>query len=84
VQINQDSFGGVRCLVTLKIMATVVPPTGLAPGSKYQMVFVTADGTPATSTDIFDYNAFARSEAAPLNSLLPPGVTARSCFHRGD
>jgi hypothetical protein len=57
-----------------KLVAAVTLPAGLAPGSKYQLVFVTADITPASNTDISYYNEFAQSEAAPLNSLLPPGV----------
>jgi hypothetical protein len=57
-----------------KLMATVMLPAGLAPGTQYQLIFVTSDSTPAISTAISDYNAFVRSEAAPLNSLLPPGV----------
>ena len=55
-------------------MATVVPPVGLAPGSQYQLIFVTADTSTGTSTDIATYNAFVRNEAA-LNPSLPSGVT---------
>lgn len=45
-------------------------PTGLAPGSSYRLMFITSDGTAATSTSIADYNSFAAAEAA-LNTLLP-------------
>ena len=60
-------------LPATQVMATVIPPIGLAPGSHYQLIFVTQDGTQATSTDINFYNAFVANEAS-LNPLLPPGV----------
>jgi hypothetical protein len=50
--------------------ATVIPPIGLAPGSQYQLIFVTADTTTATSADINYYNTFVQREAAD-NPLLP-------------
>jgi len=49
-------------------LTSFVPP-GLVPGDTYQLIFVTCDGTPATSTDIAFYNAFVTAEAA-LNPLL--------------
>jgi hypothetical protein len=45
-------------------VAGVIPPIGLAPGSQYQVIFVTFDTTTATSSDINDYNAFVTAEAA--------------------
>ena len=54
--------------------ADFIAPTGLAPGSQYQVLFVTEDGTNASSTDINVYNAFVRSEAA-MSASLPSGVT---------
>jgi len=50
--------------------AAVIPPISLAPGSQYQLIFVTAGEKDATSSDIADYNAFVAAEAA-LNPLLP-------------
>jgi hypothetical protein len=44
-------------------------PTGLAPGTQYQLLFVTSDTTFATSSTISDYNTFVTAEAA-LNSTL--------------
>ncbi len=44
-------------------------PTGLAPGTQYQLLFVTSDVTFATSTNISDYNTFVTNEAA-LNATL--------------
>jgi hypothetical protein len=44
-------------------------PTGLAPGTQYQLVFVTLDPSFATSTNIADYNTFVANEAA-LNATL--------------
>jgi len=55
-------------------MAGVVLPD-LPAGSQYELIFVTADTTTAASSNIADYDAFVASEAAPLNSLLPNGVT---------
>jgi hypothetical protein len=47
----------------------VTTPAGLAPGSTYQLVFVTTDGFFATSTSISDYNTDVTNEAA-LNATL--------------
>jgi hypothetical protein len=44
-------------------------PSGLAPGTQYQLVFVTSDGFFATSTSISTYNADVTTEAA-LDSQL--------------
>lgn len=44
-------------------------PTGLAPGTQYQLLFVTSDLSFATSTNIADYNTFVTNEAA-LNATL--------------
>lgn len=59
---------------TTQLMATVIPPIGLAPGSQYQLIFVTADVRRADSSDISSYNGFVTDEAA-LNPSLPQGVT---------
>jgi hypothetical protein len=52
------------------LFATVIPPIGLAPGSQYQLVFVTADAIVGSYGTEAPYNAFANAEAA-LNSSLP-------------
>jgi hypothetical protein len=57
-----------------KAFAVVIPPSGLAPGSQYQLLFFTSGGTSATSSNIADYNAFASAQAA-LSPTLPTGVT---------
>jgi hypothetical protein len=44
-------------------------PTGLAPGTQYQLLFVTSDTSFATSSNIADYNTFVTNEAA-LNATL--------------
>jgi hypothetical protein len=49
--------------------AIVTTPAGLAPGSTYQLAFVTLDGFFATSTAISDYNTDVTNEAA-LNPTL--------------
>lgn len=52
------------------LMADVIAPVGLPPGSPYQLIFVTADGIPGTSTTEAPYNTFVNSEAA-LSPTLP-------------
>jgi len=54
----------------VRLQATVIPPIGLAPGSQYQLIFVTAGTRDATSGHIADYNAFVSAEAA-LSPSLP-------------
>lgn len=57
----------------VQLQATVIPPIGLAPGSQYQLIFVTAGKRDATSSEIADYNAFVTAEAA-LNPSLPTAI----------
>lgn len=62
------------CAATIQLFATqlsaaVIPPN-LPPGSQYQLLFVTADGRTATSTDLADYDLFVSQEAA-LSPSLP-------------
>jgi hypothetical protein len=47
-----------------RLLANVVPPSGLAPGSQYQLIFVTDGSHEAVDTDIEVYNSFVTSEAA--------------------
>lgn len=54
----------------VQLQATVIPPISLAPGSQYQLIFVTAGTRDATSGHIADYNAFVSAEAA-LSPSLP-------------
>jgi hypothetical protein len=56
------------------LFATVTLPN-LPPGSQYQIIFATSDQIAATSGSISTYNTLATTDAAPLNSLLPAGVT---------
>jgi hypothetical protein len=60
----------VFALPATQVMADFIPPIGLPAGSPYQLIFVTADTTQATSSDISTYNAFVTAEAA-LNPSLP-------------
>jgi hypothetical protein len=55
--------------------AIFTTPTGLTPGTQYQLAFVTDDGFDATSSTISDYNTDVTSEAA-LNSTLAAFDTA--------
>ena len=56
------------------VMGGFIPPVGLAPGSQYQLIFVTADALDALRPTIADYNAFVQHEAS-LSSSLPAGLT---------
>ena len=52
--------------------ASIIPPIGLAPGSEYQLIFVSAGATDvtATNTNISSYNSFVTAQAA-LDPSLP-------------
>jgi hypothetical protein len=54
--------------------AIVVPPTGLAPGSEYRLVFVTSGTRNGTSSNIADYNTFVQN-AARSSSVLNTALT---------
>jgi len=56
-------------------MADAILPTGLAPGSQYQILFVTTNGTTATSSNIADYNSFVTQEANHNLTLQSLGAT---------
>jgi hypothetical protein len=64
----------IVALTAAEIRAAVTLPTGLAPGSRYQIAFVTSDTTTSTSENISDYNTFVRNQAA-LSTSLPTGLT---------
>jgi hypothetical protein len=50
--------------------AAIVPvPTGLQPGDKYYLAFLTNGTILGTSSDIADYNSFAQNQAALVPSL---------------
>jgi hypothetical protein len=51
-------------LADTRLLANVIAPIGLAPGSQYQLIFVTAVGHSAASDDITVYNTFVSGEAA--------------------
>ena len=71
----------VAALATLlggTAMADAILPTGLAPGTQYEILFVTSDGTTATSSNITDYDTFVTQEAnnsPTLAGLAALGVT---------
>jgi len=48
---------------------TYVQPTGLTVGEHYRVVFLTADSTTSTSSDITTYNTFASNEASSIIGL---------------
>jgi hypothetical protein len=49
--------------------STITTPAGLAPGTQYQLVFVTNDGVLGDLADISDYNTFVANEAAQNPTL---------------
>jgi hypothetical protein len=63
-------------LAVSELSADVILPSGLAPGSQYQLIFVTADPHNGVSTDINVYNTFVSTEAAAGVSFgLPAAAT---------
>jgi hypothetical protein len=62
-------LGVVSLALPGRSMAAVILPN-LPPGSQYQLLFVTADGRDATSSNLSVYDSFVSQEAA-LNPLLP-------------
>lgn len=57
------------------LMAAVIPPSGLMPGSKYQLIFVTASPLTAFSSEISDYDAFIALQVPGAEAFgLPAGV----------
>ena len=57
-------FAAFAALPAARLTAAVIPPIGLAPGSSYQLIFVTAGVRDAVDTDIGVYNTFVTDEAA--------------------
>src|ERR1035438_6768697 len=56
----------------------ITVPVGLAPGSQYRLVFVTAETTyQALDSNIADYNAEVSLEANSVTALLDLGTTWR-------
>ena len=62
-------FAALAALSTSHLMASVIPPIGLAPGSPYQLVFVTYAAIPGTSPSEAPYNTFVNSEAGASPTL---------------
>jgi hypothetical protein len=50
-------------------------PSGLSPGDKYRLAFVTSTTRDATSSDIADYNAFVTAVANTVPALTELGTT---------
>jgi hypothetical protein len=53
----------------------IAVPPGLAPGSQYRLVFVTANTYTAASSNIADYNTDVNSEANTIAALAALGTT---------
>jgi formylglycine-generating enzyme len=60
----------VTTMFTGTAMADFIPPTSLAPGSQYQIIFVTSGTSQAGSKELNYYNSFVTQQAA-LNPSLP-------------
>jgi hypothetical protein len=70
-------IGVISALLILgkSLMATVVAPSGLAPGSQYQLVFASISPRTAESADIDFYNSFVTNAAAfGVQFGLPAGL----------
>jgi PEP-CTERM motif len=57
------------------LMATVIAPIGLSPGSPYQLIFVTDTTTDATSTSLAYYNGLVQAAALTSSSPVVTGAT---------
>ncbi len=68
VQRTAVSAGSAQVATPRQLPQTV--PSGLNPGDKYRLVFVTSTGRDATSSDIEDYNLFAQETAELEPALL--------------
>jgi hypothetical protein len=75
-------FAAFADLVSTPLVAQVIRPIGLTPGSQYQLIFVTADTIAGSFKTETPYNAFVNSEVA-LNPLLP-SATWRAITSTGD
>lgn len=61
---------GVAATPAVSWASVFTAPTGLAAGSSYRLMFISADQTSGKSTSISQYNSFVTSEAQQ-NALLP-------------
>ena len=71
-------FAAMAALSAATLTADVIPPIGLAPGSSYQLIFVTAGVRDAVITDIDSYNIFVSDEAT---LGIPFGLPAEAIWH---
>ena len=71
------SVSALAILFACPLGAEVIPPTGLAPGTQYQLIFSTLGTTDAASADINYYNTFVINSVpfAVANFGLPAGAT---------
>ena len=71
-------FGLAVAVVGIALRADagiITVPPGLAPGSQYRLVFVTANTYTAASSNIADYNTDVNSEANTIAALAALGTT---------
>ncbi len=77
--VRRFALAAILTLLTTQLRADAMLPTGLAPGSEYQILFVTSGTTTATSSNIADYNNFVTQQAtlAPgdIGDIVPAGTT---------
>lgn len=66
-----------RTLLAASALSALTPALALAaPSGDYRLVFLTADATTSTSTDIATYNSFVNTEATLTGTLLPASTWA--------
>ncbi len=64
----------VAAMLAGTAMADATLPKGLPQGSQYQILFITSDGTSASSSNIATYNSFVTAEANQSPTLRALGV----------
>src|SRR5580698_717465 len=81
----RDAIGGTLGLIAMAVGCAsvsfagtiITTPVGLAPGSQYRLVFVTADAYNAESSNISLYNDDVNNEANAVPGLAALGATWR-------
>ena len=68
------SVAALFLLYASGVNAGIILPSGLAPGSQYEIAFITSGGINATSSSITTYNTFATNQAAQ-DAQLPSGLS---------
>ena len=59
----------ITMLSSVEVQAEIIVPSGLSPGDKYHLAFVTRGTRDGTSGNVADYNAFVQSQAELSGSI---------------